>query len=164
MTIFTNKTFFAIFAILNILITQLFIWVVSLYFLFPIMNKGEEGFGFVIILFTLLISGIEIYRACQYLPNNFLKIDNQKIELQFFKGFAKKYYVFNYNEISLIKGSFVAINGSNGTRKVFYLSIFKDLEVVNIPQSIWQNPNRIEKIIQTLQENNPNLNIDIEKK
>lgn len=107
MTIFTNKTFFAIFDILNILIIQFFIWLVSLCFLFPIMNKAEEGFGFVIILFTLLISGIEIYRTCQYLPNNFLKIDNQKIELQFFKSFAKKYYVFNYNEISLIKGSFV---------------------------------------------------------
>lgn len=89
MTIFTNKTFFAVFDILNILITRLFIWLVCIYFLFPIMNKAQEGFGFVIILFSLLISGIEIYRACQYLSNNFLKIDNQKIELQFFKGFAK---------------------------------------------------------------------------
>lgn len=94
---------------------------------------------------------MEIYKICQYLPNNFLRIDNQKVELQFFKDFPKKYYVFNYNEISLIKSCFIDKSNSNGGKnKFFYLSIFKDLEVVNIPSSIWQNYNRVEKIFQNL--------------
>ena len=108
---------------------------------------------------------MEIYKICQYLPNNFLRIDNQKVELQFFKGFTKKYYVFNYNEISLIKGCFIGkSNGNGGKNKFFYLSIFKDLEVVNIPSSIWQNSHRVKKIFQTLQKNNFSLNLEISER
>lgn len=165
MTIFSNKSFFAVFDIFGILVNQVFVWLVFIYFLFPIINQSGDGLGFVPTPLLLLINAIEIYRIYQYLPNNFLKIDNQKVELQFFKGFAKKYYVFNYNEISLIKGCFVAIsNGNGGRRKVFYFSIFKDLEVVNIPQSIWQNSNRVEKIFEILQKNNPSLNLEISEK